>query len=502
MNTHADQTQENKSQSVANGVSQMKSSDGLFQFKDNRPETAIQRKLQSMANNSPKAMQLKAFQEMTNLQSQPTAQLEEMENGDSKPQQKTIEKPKNNTGLPDNLKSGIENLSGYSMDDVKVHRNSAKPAQLQAHAYAQGSEIHLGAGQEKHLPHEAWHVVQQKQGRVKPTKQLKGKVNVNDDAGLEKEADVMGGKAVQMHPEKTLKYKSANSTTNQLVSFQNALTQTGVTSPGNFKEIAGAGTLAGGGASDLVVAENLVQSKDMEHALNQASDREAKIGNAANQIKKTPAYLAANGANFVAFNNGATLNGLEPFIFRVKVPYKKGKKINTIQLDYQQDNAYRGYIVKQFDSNDDHTTEISAVGVTNPTTKGHADSFNMAHANTGNQNLANALDQSDQSTKETNEARLDARTKLAGEGSRWVLVRNNSSKITDDSKIWTRHKGDVYWITFRTLWLNWLSVFASEYDIPDNVVAHELVHNSSWSVQPKIVKFNRFNANSNDIQVQ
>jgi hypothetical protein len=71
--------------------------------------------------------------------------------------------------LPDELKTGMENLSGYSMDNVKVHYNSDKPAQLQAHAYAQGSHIHLGLGIEKHLPHEAWHVVQQKQGRVKPT---------------------------------------------------------------------------------------------------------------------------------------------------------------------------------------------------------------------------------------------------------------------------------------------------------------------------------------------
>jgi hypothetical protein len=54
----------------------------------------------------------------------------------------------------------------------------------------------LGAGQEKHLPHEAWHVVQQKQGRVKPTMQMKDKVNINDTAGLEKEADVMGIKAM------------------------------------------------------------------------------------------------------------------------------------------------------------------------------------------------------------------------------------------------------------------------------------------------------------------
>jgi hypothetical protein len=102
----------------------------------------------------------------------------------------------NLTGMPDNLKSGIESLSGYSMDDVRVHYNSSKPAQLQALAYAQGTDIHIAPGQEQHLPHEAWHVVQQKQGRVQPTTQLQG-VNVNDNEGLEKEADVMGGKAVQ-----------------------------------------------------------------------------------------------------------------------------------------------------------------------------------------------------------------------------------------------------------------------------------------------------------------
>jgi hypothetical protein len=114
---------------------------------------------------------------------------------DNSPQ--TLQRKINTTGLPDNLKSGIETLSGHSMDDVKVHYNSSQPAQLQAHAYAQGTNIHLAPGQEKHLPHEAWHVVQQKQGRVRPTLQMKGKVNINDDASLEKEADVMGRKALQ-----------------------------------------------------------------------------------------------------------------------------------------------------------------------------------------------------------------------------------------------------------------------------------------------------------------
>ncbi len=99
------------------------------------------------------------------------------------------------TGLPNSLKAGVENLSGLSLDGVKVHYNSARPAQLSALAYAQGTDIHVAPGQEKHLPHEAWHVVQQAQGRVEPTMQMRAGVAVNDDAALEHEADVMGAQA-------------------------------------------------------------------------------------------------------------------------------------------------------------------------------------------------------------------------------------------------------------------------------------------------------------------
>ncbi|MBD2596169.1 DUF4157 domain-containing protein [Nostoc spongiaeforme FACHB-130] len=102
----------------------------------------------------------------------------------------------NKTGMPNNLKVGIENLSGIAMDDVKVHYNSAKPSELQALAYTQGTDIHLGKGQEQHLAHEAWHIVQQKQGRVKPTMQLQS-IEINDDVSLEQEADLMGQKAAQ-----------------------------------------------------------------------------------------------------------------------------------------------------------------------------------------------------------------------------------------------------------------------------------------------------------------
>ncbi|MGN6323910.1 MAG: eCIS core domain-containing protein [Dyella sp.] len=99
-------------------------------------------------------------------------------------------------GLPLQLRAGIEALSGMDMGNVRVHRNSSKPAQLNALAYAQGNDIHLGPAQERHLPHEAWHVVQQRQGRVRPTMQLKAGVDINADPALEHEADVMGAQAL------------------------------------------------------------------------------------------------------------------------------------------------------------------------------------------------------------------------------------------------------------------------------------------------------------------
>jgi hypothetical protein len=102
----------------------------------------------------------------------------------------------NRTGMPDNLKAGVESLSRINMSDVRVHYNSSKPAEVGALAYTQGTNIHIAPGQERHLPHEAWHVVQQAQERVPPTIQLKG-VAVNDDVELEKEADGMGWKALQ-----------------------------------------------------------------------------------------------------------------------------------------------------------------------------------------------------------------------------------------------------------------------------------------------------------------
>ena len=144
---------------------------------DNRPRTLAQMKVveaMSQSSLAQKTTQLqaviagnapvqKAEEEEVQMKTAPVQKAEEEEEvqmkaeDEEKVQMKAapVQRKENNTGLPDNLKSGVENLSGVSLDDVSVYHNSDQPAQMQAHAFAQGTDIHVAPGQEQHLAHEA-----------------------------------------------------------------------------------------------------------------------------------------------------------------------------------------------------------------------------------------------------------------------------------------------------------------------------------------------------------
>ncbi|MEY2595839.1 MAG: hypothetical protein RI965_1111, partial [Bacteroidota bacterium] len=208
-----------------------------------------------LANNGTDAVQLKALENMAN----PSFREGAVENTSQRP---------NHTGLPDNLKNGVEQLSGLSMDDVKVNYNSSKPAQLAAHAYAQGSDIHVASGQQQHLPHEAWHVVQQKMGRVQPTSQLDGAVPVNDDANLEKEADIMGAKALQagnsnQDPLQTKQINEGNHS--KTIQYKKTLALDG--------EVEGVGTSI---KNFFTKGTTFTQLKELVNKFNNASDKDQK----------------------------------------------------------------------------------------------------------------------------------------------------------------------------------------------------------------------------------
>lgn len=190
---------------VVRTIQQKRNSEGTLGFTDNRPTRNLQDVAEAIQRpeNGNEILQGE-FENTLQRQEDDEAPLQskskqsiQREEDDEETLQGKFKQPlqrKNNTGMPDHLKAGIEELSGFSMDDVRVHYNSDKPATVQALAYTQGTDIHVAPGQERHLPHEAWHVAQQMAGRVEPTTEVGG-LPVNDNPALEHEADVMGAKA-------------------------------------------------------------------------------------------------------------------------------------------------------------------------------------------------------------------------------------------------------------------------------------------------------------------
>lgn len=114
------------------------------------------------------------------------------------------DKSTNSNGLPQAIQSKFENALGADFSDVKIHPNSKSATEVGALAYTQGTDVHFAPGQfepnsnsgQELLGHELTHVIQQRAGRVQPTTEVAG-LSVNDDDGLEAEADEGGRKVVQ-----------------------------------------------------------------------------------------------------------------------------------------------------------------------------------------------------------------------------------------------------------------------------------------------------------------
>lgn len=105
--------------------------------------------------------------------------------------------------MPPAVQAKMERAFGTDFSAVRIYEGPRATA-LGALAYTQGSEVHFASGHyqpnspagQALLGHELAHTVQQRQGRVPTTLQLKG-VGVNDDAALEREADVAGARAAR-----------------------------------------------------------------------------------------------------------------------------------------------------------------------------------------------------------------------------------------------------------------------------------------------------------------
>ena len=97
--------------------------------------------------------------------------------------------------IPEGVRAKMEGALGVDLTGVRVHEGP-RAAALGALAYTQGMDVHFAPGQyqpnsrrgQEILGHELVHVVQQAEGRVRATRQMKG-VGLNDNLALEREAD-------------------------------------------------------------------------------------------------------------------------------------------------------------------------------------------------------------------------------------------------------------------------------------------------------------------------
>jgi hypothetical protein len=95
------------------------------------------------------------------------------------------------TGLP-NADSIQHSFGRHDISHVQAYTGGQAQqagAGLAAHAYAQGTDIHVGAPTPEAIGHEAAHIVQQRQGRVRPVLQqddaaVQGHPSARGDVGL------------------------------------------------------------------------------------------------------------------------------------------------------------------------------------------------------------------------------------------------------------------------------------------------------------------------------
>lgn len=396
------------------------------------------------------------------------------------------QKKPNHTGLPDHLKAGIEYLSGISMDDVRVHYNSDKPARIQALAYTQGTDIHVASGQDGHLAHEAWHVVQQKQGRVAPTMQYDGNF-INNDQTLEHEADVMGAKAVQgKFKDYPLRYKNiTNACMQRAVPWTNDLD--------NY--MVNVTTLRYIPDKSTITMKTPLQAEDKVKALQGISQEAARIGGLARGHLPNDEYFNAEiSAEYKTRRHIGLSKSIdeldenydaEPYMkdaYREELEQKRSTiKPVSLHLKYQfRDNGanYRGgevggpgYIISVGKS-----TQAGA-DVLGDMVNGHVDTTNTysnQHEVTAGKILGETYKRDNGVGRNQIRSRnFDAYTKLAGEGARFQCVRRNIGRITNNTVIYAA--GEKEGVRFSELWLTWSASFDKEYDISDRTVAQKLL---------------------------
>jgi hypothetical protein len=408
--------------------------------------------------------------------------------------------PAPGSGLPGSLKAGVEQLSGIAMDDVHVHRNSSEPAKVGALAFAQGTDIHLGPGQEAHLPHEAWHVVQQKQGRVRATTQLKSGASVNDDRGLEQEADEMAqrlsrgaGAGEAATPVLTARPPSGESVC-QRKSFP---LPDGYALSNDMRTIFLNADTANAKYWKKAVAQTAANRADLLTAIaGEAATIGAATRNAVRGVNRegktvehwTPARVLISEQDNVNYTPvRASISGS----YTVPPAQPNAQPtVKTLEVDYHFGSVWAGYVVRVHDSAGGGAKSMVTGKPADPSTQ-----------------YSNEHDDHKKAFLAAQDKDADATTKVVGEGARWQAVARNAGKLRDDSTMFTNDIPgeefgmDVRGIFFRNLTLTWVGAFGKKYGIPDTDIVEQLQNKTIPKTEGGEVNVGQWNAAGRDMNM-
>ncbi len=218
-----------------------------------------------------------------------------------------------------------------------------------------------------------------------------------------------------------------------------------------------------------------------EAALTAIADLGAAVGQEANNA------LTGDGW---AQNKSEERGGsyLSPFLLRARAAWS-GNDNDQVQLDYHFGSFNHGYVVRTQIGTGLTADIIKDQPYKNTTNlQRELSEYSNIHAtDDANENILGLVTpQSGDAYVDQNEKKLDAVTKIAGEGARWQCVRSAAGKLKNNLRFYTpKLTGDKNpSIEFSDLWLTWSTVFNKEFNIPDEGVATELA--SRGATWPKI----------------
>lgn len=186
-----------------------------------------------------------------------------------------------------------------------------------------------------------------------------------------------------------------------------------------------------------------------------------------------------------ALEGQANLKFLDPFSLRVNANY--GNANGKLALDYQFAHDWPGYIV-----NIKHENGVGGAIDSSMAIRGHLDAgagngipntFSNVHDTANGATLATLLDTDANATQASNEVGIDAHARIAGEGARWVAVREHAASIKNSTRFYAVKDGQaalamddrvVRYIDFHSLWLSWETKFDKKYNISNATFSSEL----------------------------